>query len=381
MPQPRLLLHLNASLWRFLMDIGMTIHKLFPPFAPSPNFTKSIPSTISSIKGTIFLHFYLPESYLSDTGSDKLYPIVINFHGGGFTLGRGTDDARWAGAVTEQTECVVISVDYRLAPEHPFPTAVEDGADAIIWVAAHASELRLDRERIALSGFSSGGNLCFTVPLKLQDYFAQLLQLDHKEIDGKTPKLPTIRTILSFYPTTDYTNPRLIRHAANTDNPNAELPGYLTNLFDESYLYSLQGPVDPSNPYLSPGVASEEMLATLPERISIWACQWDGLRAEARRLADRLEARSKQSTRVAEVAAEECAATNPDCGDASDTVVADPVVDVRGDGLTEVKVKFRIVENAGHAWDKMPNPLAVHESVEKVYREACGDLRRAFEMD
>jgi len=345
------------------MDIGMVIHKMAPPWAPSPSFTKEIPVSVSPIKGHIPLYFYVPESYRT-RDSGRLYPVAVNFHGGGFTLGRGTDDARWAGAVVEQTESVVVSVGYRLAPEHPFPTAVEDGADAILWVAAHSEELGLDRDRIALSGFSSGGNLCFTVPLKLQEYFASKQNLHDQEVDGKTPGIPSIQAILSFYPTTDYTNPRLIRQQANTENPKAELPGYLTNLFDESYLYDLQGPVDPSNPYLSPGVATEEMLAILPERVSIWACEWDGLRAEARRLADRLESRGRKSQRIAEIAEEE------DMGDAA--------LDVTGEGLTEVKVKFRIVEKAKHAWDKMPNPLGVHATVEKAYREACGDLRLAF---
>jgi len=377
MPQSRTYLRANAIVWRTLMDIGMVIHKLAPPFAPSPDFTRPIPSTISPIQGTIWLYFYVPKSYHTrDKDSKKLYPVVINYHGGGFTLGRGTDDARWAGAVTEQIEAVVVSVDYRLAPEHPFPTAVEDGADTVLWVAAHAEELGLDKERIALSGFSSGGNLCFTVPLRLQTYFAERERLDKKEVDGKIPIIPYIRGIVSFYPTTDYTNPRAIRHRGEGNEPTKELPGYLTSLFDDSYLNTITGPVETNSPYLSPGVASEEMLTSLPENISIWACQWDGLRVEARRLAERLEARKKNSEAVAKVAREE------GVDDVSSNSETTPAVDVRGDlgGLTEVKVKFRVVENAKHAWDKMPNPLGVHASVEKAYREACGDLLKAFDV-
>lgn len=51
---------------------------------------------------------------------------------GGFTLGAETDDCRWFGAVMEMTDALIATVDYRLAPEHPFPTAVEDGVDAIL---------------------------------------------------------------------------------------------------------------------------------------------------------------------------------------------------------------------------------------------------------
>lgn len=99
--------------------------------------------------------------------SRRRYPVVVNFHGGGFTLGKATDDCRWATSVVARTGAVVVSVGYRLAPEFPFPTAVEDGVDALLWLSQHGEELDLDVQNITLSGFSSGGNLCFTVPLRL----------------------------------------------------------------------------------------------------------------------------------------------------------------------------------------------------------------------
>ena len=78
-------------------------------------------STVAPVRGTIDLRFYLPAKYERD--SKKLdmshrYPVVINFHGGGFTLGEAMDDARWADAVVKDTGAVVVSVDYRRAPEH-----------------------------------------------------------------------------------------------------------------------------------------------------------------------------------------------------------------------------------------------------------------------
>lgn len=79
--------------------------------------------------------------------------------------------------MTEQSGAVVASVDYRLAPEYHFPTAVEDGVDAVLYVARHAEELWLDVDKIAVSGFSAGGNMAFTVPLRLQE------ELD-EELDG-----------------------------------------------------------------------------------------------------------------------------------------------------------------------------------------------------
>lgn len=151
-----------------LMAIGMKFHQFANPRPPSPSFKVVVPSRLASKPGTFKLVFYVPDSYFT-APEDYRFPVVINYHGGGFTLGSGTDDARWASAVVLQAEAVCVSVEYRLAPEHPFSTGVEDSCDALIYIAAHAEELRLDPHRIALSGFSAGGNFALTVPLMLHD--------------------------------------------------------------------------------------------------------------------------------------------------------------------------------------------------------------------
>lgn len=199
------------------MSLGMFFHRMAPPRPPKPDFSRDIRSTISSKSGSITLNFYVPKDYHTqrrlwtdrqeeiaedeeeDSSEGGLsaktrrfsaafaemgqnirrrststrrwggYPVVLNFHGGGFTLGSAADDARWCGTVVDECHAVVISVDYRLAPECPFPTAVEDGVDAVIYVHNHAEELGINRDKIALSGFSSGGNMAFTVPLRLYD--------------------------------------------------------------------------------------------------------------------------------------------------------------------------------------------------------------------
>lgn len=151
------------------MGIGMMLHKLARPLPPRPSFHKDIDATISPLKGKFRLSFYVPKDYNAQKKlKGKRYPCVINFHGGGFCLGSAHDDARWCGTVVKQVDAVVVSVAYRLAPEFPFPTAVEDGADALLWLSQNADSLQLDPNRFALSGFSSGGNMSFTVPLCLQ---------------------------------------------------------------------------------------------------------------------------------------------------------------------------------------------------------------------
>ncbi|KAB8296689.1 hypothetical protein EYC80_002111 [Monilinia laxa] len=169
-PEPNWLLQMKATVWRGLMAIGMKFHHFADPKPPAPNFKIRIPSRLCPRGGYFNLIFYLPPSYLSGSEEDEYrYPVVVNYHGGGFTLGTGTDDARWASAVIHTVDAVFVSVEYRLAPEYPFSVGVEDGTDAVIYLAAHAEELRLDPHRMALSGFSAGGNFAFTVPLMLHD--------------------------------------------------------------------------------------------------------------------------------------------------------------------------------------------------------------------
>jgi acetyl esterase/lipase len=186
------MLHVQAQFWRVLMGIGMLLHKAARPRPPHPAFTRDIEATVSPLKGQFRLNFYVPADYRKQKKlkGNKRYPVVVNFHGGGFVLGTAKDDARWCGVVVEQVGAVVVSVDYRLAPELPFPTAVEDGADAILYLAQHAEELLLDPERFAVSGFSSGGNMSFTVPLCLQGELFDRTPSGARIIDGRAGSVP-----------------------------------------------------------------------------------------------------------------------------------------------------------------------------------------------
>ena len=91
--------------------------------------------------------------------SSASLPALIFFHGGGFCIGDLDTHDHVCRRLANDAHCAIVSVGYRLAPEHRFPTAVEDCAAAVGWVGEHAQMLAIDNERLAIGGDSSGGNL------------------------------------------------------------------------------------------------------------------------------------------------------------------------------------------------------------------------------
>ncbi|MGV2622922.1 UNVERIFIED_CONTAM: alpha/beta hydrolase fold domain-containing protein [Halobacillus marinus] len=101
--------------------------------------------------------------------SDETLPVLLWMHGGGFILGAYDESDGLCSDIVKAAGCVVVSVDYRLAPEHPYPAALEDCYTALTWIADHHEAMNIDRDRIGVAGVSAGGGLTAALALLARD--------------------------------------------------------------------------------------------------------------------------------------------------------------------------------------------------------------------
>ena len=190
--------------------------------------------------GQIPIRVYWPD----DSAGEAAHPVTMFFHGGGFALGDlDTHDAT-ARDHAVGAASVVVSVDYRLAPEHPYPAAVEDAWAATRWVADHAGEFGADSSRFAVAGDSAGGNLAAVVAHLARDA-------------ARSGGGPELAFQLLWYPATMW-DTSLPSFAENADAP--VLDGDAMAAFTHWYA----GHLDPADPpaTLAPGRAGD--LSGLP---------------------------------------------------------------------------------------------------------------------
>jgi putative ergosteryl-3beta-O-L-aspartate hydrolase len=337
----------QATFWRTLMSCSMFLHDWAPPRPLAPAFTRSISTEYDHPHSPpILLYFYVPSHYFTRTKDGHLYPLVINFHGGGFSLGSATDDRYWANVVVQSANALLVSVEYRRAPEYPFPTPVDDSVDALLYLAANAEELGINPSQIALSGFSAGANLAFSVPLRLKFHTRRgLMGTEDRNLARwpSTRKLVESVTelkivhIIAFYPLLDWSLSRDSKRRISR-KPDQTLPKFFADLFDYSYL----PPPDTmlhTSPFVSPGLAPNHMLTSgLPNDIQILLCEWDMLLKEGEIFAKRLEKLGK-------------------------------------------KVTSTLIPEVVHGWDKHPDPWRDQKAIDELYAKACTGLRESFGME
>ena len=234
--------------------------------------TQKPPADVALVEDT---HFDGPAGevpvriYRPGTVDAEAAPALVFFHGGGWVIGDLDTHDSLCRDLALNTPCVVIAVHYRLAPEAPFPAAAEDAVAAFHWVQAHAGDLRLDPERIAVGGDSAGGNLAAVV---------SLTQRDAKRQDPNTP-VPAHQLLI--YPATD------MRMGAASHTTNGQ--GYLLTADTIRYFRGHYCPAPAqwddwrASPLLHPD------LSDLPPALVLTA-GFDPLRDEGRQYADALSA-------------------------------------------------------------------------------------------
>lgn len=190
-------------------------------------------------------------------------PALIYFHGGGWVLGGLDSHDHVCRALANKVPSSVLSVDYRLAPEHKFPAAVDDSFAATTWIADHAAELGIDPARIAVGGDSAGGNLATVVARLAQEHGG-----------------PRLAFQLLVYPGTDM---RMQAPSIDENAGDPVLSKAAVRWFVDHYL---NGEADLTNPLASPLLAAG--LSGLPPAFIITA-ECDPLRDEGEAYADLLK--------------------------------------------------------------------------------------------
>jgi acetyl esterase len=193
--------------------------------------------------------------------SDKPQACHLFFHGGGFWMGTLAQGDAAGRAIANGAECIVVSVDYRLAPEYKFPTAAEDAYAALLWVAENCAEQGIDPSKISVGGGSAGGNLAAAVSLMARDRSGPKIVLQVLEIPV---------TDLSSDEALEFPDEDLVVSSGKTH-------------YGGLYLASSD---DARNPYASPLLADD--LSNLPPAL-IMTAEYDPLQPEGEKYAQRLQ--------------------------------------------------------------------------------------------
>ena len=206
--------------------------------------------------GDIPVRIYTPNG-------DGPFPSLVFYHGGGWVIGDLDTVDVPCRLLANRANCVVVSVDYRLAPEHKFPAAADDAYAAAKWVVENGPSIKVDSSRVAVGGDSAGGNLAAVV---------SLMARDKNEID--------LAYQLLIYPVTN--------HSYETVSYRDNADGYLLTKDSMIWFWDhyLRNPQDGENPYASPLKAED--LSGLPPALVITA-EFDPLRDEGEAYAQRLK--------------------------------------------------------------------------------------------
>ena len=239
---------------------------------PPPDVGAVLDTRCEGPHGAIALRIYRPLGAAATAAKGASLPVLVYYHGGGWTIGDLDTHDVLCRELCNGSGAVVVAVDYRMAPEHRFPAAVDDCVAATAWVHAQANELGVDRARLAVGGDSAGGNLAAVVAIAARD--------------GGT--LPIAYQLL-IYPATDMRR----GHPSHTANGS----GYLLTTetityYHDHYIADAAHDLDwRASPLLHPD------LSRLPPALVLTA-GFDPLRDEGLEYANRLVAAGNRATYV-----------------------------------------------------------------------------------
>ena len=213
--------------------------------------------SVPGAAGPIAVRVYRP-------AKNETLPVLVFFHGGGFVICNLDTHDRQCRALANASGCAVISVDYRLAPEHKYPAAVEDTYAATRYIAEHAAEFGVDPDRMAVGGDSAGGNLATVVALLSRDRGG-----------------PRLKFQLLIYPVVDFydESPSMQQYAEGHFLTRAGM-----DWFTESYLPSREAGLEPSASPLN----AKDLRGLPPAMIITGEC--DPLRDQGEAYARKLQA-------------------------------------------------------------------------------------------
>lgn len=166
--------HPSTPAWQLPpAQVRQSFHSFFAAFAlPDPKSATRMDRKIPVPGAEISISVFRPRSERPDT---KL-PVLVYYHGGGMMANSTDTYDTMLQTISSEAGIAIVSVDYRLAPEHRFPTPIDDSYAALLWVHEHADELNVDPDRLAVGGDSAGGNIAAVVTHQARDLKGPLIR-------------------------------------------------------------------------------------------------------------------------------------------------------------------------------------------------------------